>query len=130
MSKSETLMAFEAALKESKELQEKFVAAQKRIVEKNEASSEGELLVKAAAEVGFTLTMAEIERAFAENQELSDEELDNVAGGASNATGLCWKDYACSFVYHHDSTDKDDFCAFDYFCILTFKGLFGGANSD
>ncbi len=130
MSKSETLVAFEAALKESKELQEKFAAASQRIAENKEAESDGELLVKAAAEVGFTLTMEELERAFAQIQELNEEELGNVSGGASNTQDLCWKDYSCSFVYHHDSTDKDDFCAFDYFCIITFKGLFGGANSD
>ena len=120
MSKSESILAFEAALQESKELQEKFVAAQKRIIENKEAESDGELLVKAAAEVGFTLTMEELERAMAQKQELNDEELDNVAGGASNTQNLCWKDYSCSFVYHHDSTDKDDFCALNYFCIITF----------
>ena len=68
--------------------------------------------------------------AFAQIQELNEEEPGNVSGGASNPKSLCRKDDSCSFVYHHDSTHKDDFCAFNYFCILTFKGLFGGANSD
>ena len=49
MSKSENILAFEAALKENKELFEKFTAAKKRIAENKEAASDGELLVKAAA---------------------------------------------------------------------------------
>jgi predicted ribosomally synthesized peptide with nif11-like leader len=81
MSKSENMIAFELALKESKELREKFVAAQKRIAENKEASNDVELLVKAAAEVGHTLTVAEIERAIAQAQEINDEDLAKVAGG-------------------------------------------------
>ena len=81
MSKSENILAFEAALKENKELREKYEAAQKRIIENKEAESDGEVLVKAAAEVGFTLTLEELERAMAQYQELNDEELEDVAGG-------------------------------------------------
>jgi predicted ribosomally synthesized peptide with nif11-like leader len=81
MSKSENMIAFELALKESKELREKFVAAQKRIAENKEASNDVELLVKAAAAVGYTLTVAEIERAIAQAQEINDEDLAKVAGG-------------------------------------------------
>ena len=80
-SKSENMIAFELALKERKELREKFVAAQKRIAENKEASNDVELLVKAAAEVGYTLTVVEIERAIAEAQEISDEDMAKVAGG-------------------------------------------------
>ena len=124
MSKSENLLAFEAALKESKELQEKFAAAQKRIAENKEASSDGELLVKAAAEIGFTLSMEELERAFAQDQELSDEELDNVVGGVNNGSAndtWCVKDYACYFVYKHDSTNKLAACFSDYNCFQFYN---------
>ena len=99
MNKSENILAFEAALKENKELFEKFTAAKKRITENKEASGNSEMLVKAAAEIGFTLTMEELERAFAQNQELSDEELDQVSGGQG---GWCWKDYGCVIVYEID----------------------------
>jgi acyl-CoA reductase-like NAD-dependent aldehyde dehydrogenase len=81
MSKSENVLAFEAALKESKELQEKFAAAKKRIVENQEAATDVELLVKAAAQVGYTLNEDELARAIAQMQELSEEELEKVAGG-------------------------------------------------
>jgi predicted ribosomally synthesized peptide with nif11-like leader len=102
MSKSENMLAFEAALKENKELQEKFAAAQKRIVENKEASSDGEVLVKAAAEVGFTLTMEELERFFAQSQELCDEDLDKVAGGAAAKNDdWCWFDHHCYIAFLH-----------------------------
>ena len=97
MSKSENIKAFEAALKESKELQEKFETAKKRIAENKDAASDSEMLVKAAAEVGYTISVAEVERAFAQNQELSDEELDKVAGGCIYC--MCWMDYGCFLLY-------------------------------
>jgi predicted ribosomally synthesized peptide with nif11-like leader len=71
-------------------------------VENKEASSDGEVLVKAAAEVGFTLTMEELERFFAQSQELCDEDLDKVAGGAAakNDDG-CWFDHHCYIIIKH-----------------------------
>ena len=124
MNKSENILAFETALKESKELQAKFAAAQKRIVENKEASSDGEVLVKAAAEIGFTLSMAELERCFAQSEELSDEDLDKVAGGVDNGSAndtWCVKDYACYFVYKHDSTNKLAACFSDYNCFQFYN---------
>ena len=97
MSKSENIKAFEAALKENKDLQDKFVAAKKRIVENKEAAGDIEMLVMAAAEVGFTLSAAEVERAIAENQELNDEELERVTGGCIYC--MCWMDYGCFLLY-------------------------------
>ena len=103
MSKSENILAFEAALQGSKELQEKFVAAQKRIFENKEAEGHAEVVVKAAAEVGFTLTVAEVERTIAEAQELSEEELGNVAGGATSS--WCASDY--NFIMSFGSSSKN-----------------------
>lgn len=121
MSKTETMLAFEAAMKENEELREKYVAAQKRIAQNKEAASDGELLVKAAAEVGFTLTLEEIERSFAQSQEIDDEELDNVAGGAKKKASSCWVDYYCHYAFEHDSDgniDRD--CFQEYICMAVF----------
>ena len=115
MSKSENILAFEAALKENKELQKKFVAAQKRIIENKEAESDGELLVKVAAEIGFTLSVAEIERSMAQNQELSDEELDNVAGGAGKE--WCSAAYYCFMVYENGGEPESP-CKSNYECFI------------
>ena len=81
MGKFENILTFEAALQGSKELQEKFASAKARIAESGEAASDAELLVKAAAEVGYTLTVEELERAIAQAQEVNEEELAKVAGG-------------------------------------------------
>ena len=117
MSKSEKLLAFEAALQESKELQEKFAAAQKRIIENKAASSDGEVLVKAAAEVGYTISVAEVERAFAQNQELSDEELGQVAGGLDYS---CLGVYCCFVVLVHENSGIDGYaCYSNYGCIFS-----------
>ena len=102
MSKSETLMAFEAALKESKELQEKFEAAKKRLCENKEDGDRTELLIKVAAELGFTLTISEVDRAIAQTQELSEEELANIAGGSFN---WCMWDYVCIAFYQIDNAN-------------------------
>ena len=119
MSKSESFLAFEAALKDSKELQEKFIAAQKRIIENKEAASDGEVIVKAAAEIGFTLTIEELERALAQAEELNEEELGNVSGGAATAEALCLYDYYCYTAYNHDNDGKKDRpCWSDYYCVI------------
>ena len=122
MSNFENIKAFETALKESKELLENFETAAKRIMENKEASCDGELMVKAAAEVGYTLSMAELERAFAQSQELSDEDLDKVAGGGifADPDAWCMKDYACIVAFKHDSDNKQHICFADYNCFQFF----------
>ena len=123
MSKSENILAFEAAMKENKELHEKYEAALKRIVENKEAANDGEALVKAAAEVGFTVTMAELERSVAQNQELSDDDLEMVIGGCdcNDHRGECFFDYSCTLTFKHGSTCKTDECFYDYRCNEIYK---------
>ena len=120
MSKSENIQAFEAALMDNIALQDKYKAALKRIIENKEATSDGEAMVKAAAEIGFTLTMAELERKAAENQELSDDDLEQVSGGSAERNS-CWYDYACEWANMHDSTSKNDVCFADYLCSFVFN---------
>ena len=131
MSKSETIKAFEAALHESKELQEKFVAAQKRIVENKEASSDSEVLVKAAAELGFTLAMEELERVAAQAEELNDEELKQVSGGFSGGDyapdnyATCLGAYYCHYVWAHDEDGiLNRACWNDYICNIIVNDKF------
>ena len=122
MSKSEKFLAFEAALKESKELQEKFEVAKKRIADNKEASCDGELIIKSAAEIGFTLTMEEMERAVAQMQELSDEELKQVVGGRGiDPDTWCWFSYYCyAAIQHDDDSVTRRPCWSDYTCVLTY----------
>ena len=108
MSKSENILAFLSALEDNKELQEKYEAALKRISKNKEASSDGEALVKAAAEVGFPLTMADLERKQAENEELSDHDLEMVSGGTTSSDTFCWVDYSCDYIYRTEWNDQSE----------------------
>ena len=121
MSKSENVKAFEAALKDNKDLQEKYEAALKRIVENKEATGDGETLAKAAAEVGFSLTMADLERKQAENEELSDDDLEMVSGGADTRyETACWSNYHCQLNHKFDGTGTDIVCMLDYLCSYVY----------
>ena len=118
MSKSENIKAFETALKEDKDLRETYEAALERIVENKEASSDGEVMVKAAAEVGFTLTEAELERAMAQAQELSDEDLEQVSGGSKEGEWVwCLDIFYCFAVAVPGDGDPGAACWSNYHCI-------------
>ena len=84
MGKSEELQRLERDLKEQPELREKLEAEIKRIAETKEAESDGEAMVKAAAALGYTITLEELERATADLEKLDDDELD-AAGGMNPA---------------------------------------------
>lgn len=107
MSKSENILTFKAALQESKELQEKFAAAKKRIAENQEAATGVELLVKAAAQVGYTLDADELARAIAQMQELSEEELAKVAGGNRYTDDFALDPFTCTRVGVGTNTKKE-----------------------
>ena len=79
-----------------------------RISKNKEASSDGEALVKAAAEVGFPLTMDDLERKQAENEELSDHDLEMVSGGTTSSDTFCWVDYSCDYIYRTEWNDQSE----------------------
>ena len=61
MGKSDNIINFEEALKK-KENKEKFEAALKKIAEEKSAKSDGEAIQKAAKELGFDISMEDLER--------------------------------------------------------------------
>lgn len=81
MVKADELKRFEADLAASDELRAKFDEACKSIVESGSAGSDGEVLSKAAGELGYAVNVADFERAVADAQETDDEELSEVVGG-------------------------------------------------
>ncbi|MEE1200762.1 MAG: Nif11-like leader peptide family natural product precursor [Christensenellales bacterium] len=109
MSNSENVVAFQNALKENEALRKQFEAALQRISENKEATCDGEAYAKAAAEVGFILTTAEMERFMAGNQTLDDDSLRMVVGG--------W----CAFSSSNGMAEGDEHCAVDYHCLLIFR---------
>ncbi|MGN0693046.1 MAG: Nif11-like leader peptide family RiPP precursor [Oscillospiraceae bacterium] len=74
------LTRMEEALRSDEELRKKLEEACRRIAEAGEAKNDGEIMMKAAAELGFSITIEDLERAKAASEELSDDEMDKVAG--------------------------------------------------
>ena len=136
MSKSEELLRLERDLNEQPELKEKLNAECKRIAEAKEAQNDGEVMVKAAAALGYTITQEELERLTAAAQELDPDELMNAAGGwdtlPSDENGFKVDEYGhsihCITVWHcytvsmhTESRYKDMSCWSDWDCVFISK---------
>jgi hypothetical protein len=104
MTKSEEMKKFEAAVASDKELNEKFYKTVDRIAGEKTAQSDGEIFAKAAQELGYNITAADFERLDAENEEVSADELEQVAGGSDES---CWFNYGCEYILR--SEEDSDF---------------------
>ena len=109
----EDVKKLEKALKEDKELAAKYEAELKRIAKEKDAANDGEAIVKAAKAVGFDMTVADLEKASAETQELDPEEIGNSAGG------WCFAKHDCYTAWYHDGPDEEGTdCFANYDCYL------------
>ena len=113
------------ALKADKELQKKLEDEIRRLAGAGEASSDGELIAKALqAVLGVEIPLSEIEKAYAQSQKLSDEDLDKVAGGEDwdkdYYDDWCTFDYCCYTAFYHSEYAKGDqnACWSDYTCVF------------
>ena len=131
MSKAPEMMRMEADLKASEALREKFETAMKRIAEAGEAKSDGEVFEKAAAELGYQITAAELERLSAANEEISPEEMERATGGERKGgedgdghDNNCLTAWHCLAIACHTTPSKGNEnvdCWKDYNCILINK---------
>ena len=137
MNKTPEMIRMEADLKASETLREKFDAAMKRIAEAGEAQSDGEIFEKAAAELGYQVTAAELERLSAANEEISPDEMEQAAGGKYFEPGgggskidsdgheeICLAAWHCYAAMMHTKANKGNEnvrCWSDYLCILLNK---------
>ncbi len=94
---TENVRKFEKALRESWELQRRLVEELKKIAGERSASNDAEAMAKAAQALGYDFTVADMEKAHAETQELDPEEMEQAAGG------WCFADYDCYTAWNHDS---------------------------
>jgi len=115
----------EADLAASEELRGKFDASMKRIAEAGEAKSDGEVFEKAAAELGYQVTAAELERLSAENEEISPDEMEQAAGGGGEDgdghDNWCLTAWHCHAITLHTTPKKgnEDVACFDnYLCRM------------
>ena len=112
---TENVREFEKALREREELRKKFEAEFKRIAEEKSAESDAEAIAKAAQALGYDFTVADMEKANAETQELDPEEMEQAAGG------WCFADYDCYTAWNHDSPDQPgSACLKDYDCVSVY----------
>ena len=126
MGKSEEMLRLERDLNGQPELREKLDAESKRIAEAGEAKYDGEAMVKAAAALGYTITLEELDRAIADLEKMDDDELD--AAGCvdiqdeTGHTKWCIKSWYCFTVMQHSDTEsKEVACWSDYVCVYMYE---------
>ena len=112
---TENVRKFEKALRESEDLQARLAEELKKIAEEKSALNDAEAMAKAARALGYDFTVADMEKANAEAQELDPEEMELAAGG------WCFADYDCYTAWNHDTPDQQGSACFsDYECITLF----------
>ncbi|MGN0693047.1 MAG: Nif11-like leader peptide family RiPP precursor [Oscillospiraceae bacterium] len=127
MNNNTELTRMEEALRNDEALRKKFDEAITRIAESGEAKNDGEIMVKAAAELGYSITIEDLERAKAAAEELSDEEIEKISGGWDKGTldiddkghnNWCltvW--HCCTITLHTETTTHREACLLDYWCV-------------
>ena len=126
MTKTEEMKRLEADMASDKELREKFSKTVDRIAGEKTAQSDGELFAKATQELGYNITAADFERLDAEREEVSADELEQVAGGApeddKGHDNWCLTAWHCFTATLHTSTEtKSVACWKDYGCYMVNK---------
>ena len=111
----ENVRKFEKDLRGNEKLQKKLFEELAKIAKEKSAESDAEAMAKAAHALGYDFTVADMEKANAEAQELAPEEMEQAAGG------WCFADYDCYTAWNHDSPDQQGSACFsDYGCITLF----------
>ena len=125
MGKSEELLRLERDLNEQPELRKKLDAECKHIAEAKDAKCDGEIMVRAAAALGYTITLEELERATAAVQELDPDEMAAAGGRREDEKGhntWCLTAWHCfSVTLHTETKEKFAACWSDWDCIAAHK---------
>ena len=104
---------FDSDMSASQELVDQYNQILKRIVTEKSAESDADAVVKAAEELGYSVSASELERLMAQKEEMDADELESVTGGED----LCLKDYACMVTFETDTKDSD---GYDYLCVASW----------
>ena len=112
---TENVRKFEKDLRGNEKLQKKLFEELAKIAKEKSAESDAEAMAKAAHALGYDFTVADMEKANAEAQELAPEEMEQAAGG------WCFADYDCYTAWNHDSPDQPgSACLKDYDCVSAY----------
>ena len=131
--KSEEMLRLERDMNE--QLQEKLDTEIKRIAEAGEAQSDGEAMVKAAAALGYTITIEELERSIADLEKLDDDELDASGGNVLKVIDQHLSDKSkkaaeakrrnCGHhkeaAYSKDEHNHDGSCTLSWHCSIAWE---------
>ena len=116
---TENVRKFEKDMRGNEELRKKLFEELKKIAEEKSAESDAEAMAKAARALGYDFTVADMEKAHAETQELDPEEMEQAAGG------WCFADYDCYTAWNHDTPDQEGSACFsDYECLTAYHESF------
>ena len=110
MENREELKRFLADIQADRELYRKVEEIGRRMMIDGSKKSGNELMAKAAKELGYSVTAAELERAEAAAEELDDNQLEGVSGGANNDSGSgrltdCTVNFACTAAVNKPNSD-------------------------
>ncbi len=93
-------------------------------------------MAKAASELGYAVTTGEVETVFAKMQELSEGELESVAGGPGGRNCPVWgggedidghDEWRLYFwhchvqLMHTEGGDPEESCLYNYSCVLAYQ---------
>ena len=92
MENREELKRFQEDMKADRELYRKLEEIGRRMLKEGSKESGNELMAKAAKELGYSVTAAELERAEAAAEVLDDNQLEAVSGG-----GVLKDEEACTY---------------------------------
>ena len=89
MTKAEEIIRLENDIMADEKLKEKLDSAVKEAINSGKCTNDADALVRAAKSLGYEISMAEMERHFAEKEEVDQEELKIITGGDANKGSYC-----------------------------------------
>ncbi len=115
------IKTFEEDLKTDETLRRKYEEALKNVTG---VSNDCEAMQKAAAQLGYEISIEELEQAWASSQKLDETELATVAGGGPDENygheDWCLWNFACYVPTRHEDVVGEHYeaCLYDYYCLI------------
>ena len=128
-----TPKAFEDTLKADEGLRRRYEETLKRVIEAGEAASDGEAMQRAAAQLGYELSLEELEQAWADMQQLDDAEDEFVlfpeffVFGEKHSAGhgkVNSRNSKIELAFKYSLQDQDEY-AYHSACGARFLSCFG-----
>ena len=129
----DTIKKIDELFKDNTELQSKYEEELKRIAKTKETASDGETIQLALKNIaGIDLSLSDIEKIYAIQQAVDDEEIEKYNGGMIYEYQWCAIEYCCVAAFKHpymkdfcdysykDDEDQGQACWSDYNCAFVY----------